>query len=134
MYMEEPSIAALTKTSLGLNNSSVRNALTKYLGKLANSEAIGINITDANGDDPETIEGKYDLIGNGTSWYVVYRMDETDSGGVRKKLAAKADDVELYSTADNPNHATESTCGFTAGYSGTEITAKNYIALLVFGN
>ena len=94
MYMENPTIASKTNDKVELGNEDVKNSLVKYLGKLADTETIGITTT--TDEDEETTTGKYDLVGTSKSWYVVYRLDETDSGGVRAKLKAKASNVELY--------------------------------------
>ena len=127
MYMENPTIASKTNDKVELCNEDVKNSLVKYLGKLADTETIGIT-TD---EDEETTTGKYDLVGTGKSWYVVYRLDETDSGGVRAKLKAKASDVELYGAEEVNN--TAANCGFISLYTATESDADFYVALLVFG-
>ena len=130
MYMENPTIASKTNDKVELGNEDVKKSLVKYLGKLVDTETIGINIT-TDEDEETTTSGKYDLVGTGKSWYVVYRLDETDSGGGRAKLKAKASDVELYG-AEKVNN-TAANCGFVDLYTATESDADFYVALLVFG-
>ena len=135
MYMDKPAIATLTNDKVNLNNGDVKAALQGYLGKLAASDMIGIDITQEDTENEierEIVGGKYDLVGKGKSWYVVYRMDETDSGGVRKKLGEKAADVELYG-ASEINNSTNNHCGFSGTYSyASGQAAEYYVGLVVF--
>ena len=103
MYMDEPKVASLTSIALdgsttiqvgatASDTKTVAEILGSYLGKKANALLTS------------TAEGsvhtsKYGLIGNATSWYVVYTFDTNDSAGVKAKLAAKAEDSDIYGGA-----------------------------------
>lgn len=128
MYMEDSNMAAKTQSEQIISFKETKETLAKYLGKLAATEAIGIDITAGT--------GKYDLIGKGASWFVVYQLDASDSAGVRAKLKAKGNDVELYAAA-SPSTG-ENDCGFTNdttsdAYNKLESTAQYFVALRVFG-
>ena len=58
-----------------------------YLGKKADALTTG------------GASGKYGLIGNAKSWYVVYTFDENDSTGTKEKLASKSKAADLYGGA-----------------------------------
>ena len=91
MYIEEPEIAS--KTSIVFNDATavstsdtrtIAAVLGAYLGKKA---------------DALTASGaakKYGLVGDASHWYVVYALDTDDSAGVKAKLAAQANAVDLY--------------------------------------
>ena len=102
MYMDEPKVASLT--SIALNGSTtiqvgatasdtktVAEILGSYLGKKADA------LLTSTDDDAHT--SKYGLVGDATSWYVVYMFDTNDSAGVKAKLAAKAEETDLYGGA-----------------------------------
>ena len=91
MYIEEPLVASKTSITFGDNTAlsdsderKVAEVLGSYLGKKA---------------DAFTSSGaakKYGLVGDANHWYVVYALDADDSTGVKNKLAAQANAVDLY--------------------------------------
>ena len=133
MYMEDSKAAALTEVKLDGSDTislatNVKTLLAQYMGK--DVSKIGI----ASGKD-----AKYGLVGNSTNWFVVYKMDKSDSVGVRKKLKAKAVTAELYGLAtDEPAGSDDdddvNNCGLVAlATSNTEIdtVVDYYVALKV---
>lgn len=72
----------------------------------AGTEQVGANTTDTTkavlagylGKKSDAIGGsnKYGVVGDKTGWYAVYKIDTTDSAGVKAKLKASAAKVELY--------------------------------------
>lgn len=126
MYMYEPKIAS--KTAIAITGAdkvdadsspkderTIAQVLGSYLGK--KSDAIGITTTvEENKDD--VVAGKYGLIGDGTNWYVVYRLDDTvDTKGIKAKLKDKANASDLYSATVAIKSLVVAS-SFTAGYSG----------------
>ncbi len=91
MYIEEPLIAA--KESIAFNDATavstsdtrtIAEVLGAYLGKKA---------------DALTASGaakKYGLVGDGNHWYVVYALDTEDNAAVKAKIAAKAEEADIY--------------------------------------
>ena len=121
MYIEEPKIASKTSITFGTDEKvdtaegasdtrTIAAVLGSYLGKKA---------------DAFTSSGaakKYGLVGNATSWYVVYALDTDDSAGVKAKLAAQADATDLY------GGASAAATAFTAYYANG---SETHIALKV---
>lgn len=118
MYIEEPAVAALTEikldgtTTVGTetNAPTVVSYLSKYLGKKA---------------DAFTSSGaasKYGLVGDTTSWYVVYTFSPTDdNAAVKAKLAARAKEADLYGGASG---ATTAFTDYYANNNETHIALK----------
>ena len=121
MYIEKPEVASLTAidttnetttaVTIGETNTTVAAVLGEYLGKKA---------------DALTASGaakKYGLVGNATSWYVVYALDTDDSTGVKTKLAAQAQATDIY------GGASAAVTAFTDYYAVADTTT--HIALKV---
>ena len=124
MYMDEPKVASLTSiafngsttiTVTGSTTKTVAEILGSYLGKKA--DALLTSTTEGSAHT-----SKYGLIGDATSWYVVYTFDANDSAGVKAKLAAKAEETDLY------GGALPGTAFFTKYYANS---SEGYIALKV---
>lgn len=95
MYIEEPKIASKTAITFGTDEKvdtadgatdtrTIPEVLGSYLGKKADALKTG------------GAAAKYGLVGDANHWYVVYALDADDSAGVKAKLAAQANAVDLY--------------------------------------
>ena len=92
MYIEEPLIAAKASITFGSNEAvdgttdtrTIAEVLGAYLGKKADALATG------------GAAAKYGLVGDANHWYVVYALGTEDNAAVKAKLAAKAQEVDLY--------------------------------------
>ena len=106
MYMDEPEVASLTKIALdgstkvgakpAKDQEDTRETVAGILGAYLGKKADALLTSTTAGSEHTS---KYGLLGNATSWYVVYTFDEKDSTGVKAKLAAKAEEADIYGTA-----------------------------------
>ena len=120
MYMEDAEAASTSP--IQLNDTAITGKLAKYLGK--SSTATGFNLGDGS--------GKYGLVGGASSWYVVYQFATSDTAGIKAKLNAKANDVDLFGASDAPDgEADGGECGFSDYYDADATTIQTYIALKV---
>ena len=129
MYMEEPEVASLSTIALdgsttigtGDDAKTVASILGAYLGKKADA------LLTTTGDSAHT--SKYGLVGSSTAWYVAYKLDASDSTGVRAKLKDRAEACDLYGVA---TVTTTGDCGFANYYTNAETAGSDfYIALKV---
>ena len=130
MYMDRQEFAKLNiefakaggnKTSTEEDaTETVEAVLAKYLGKTADS------ITKGEDDDAPDI--KYGLVGNTdngvTTWYVVYKIDTSDSAGVKAQLADNAGKTELIGAEAETFAALKAEANYAATHA--------YAALRVF--
>ena len=124
LYMESSDAASATVIAVGgsatINdkNRDVHAALAGYLGKKSNTASLG------------STAGKYSLVASDKSWFVVYQLADSDTAGVRKKLAAKANDADLYGSKAAPDTGTGKEC-LSAYYENKATDAEVYIGLRV---
>ncbi len=128
MYTEDSVVASGTVIALDgtitANPETTKNALTilaGYLGK----KGTGTNASLGNA------AGKYTIVASNVAWYVVYHLADSDTAGVRKKLAAKATASDLYGSKEAPVTTANAEC-FSAYYENKQGNeAEVYIGLKV---
>ncbi len=125
MYTEEPEVASATAIDLEgtvTPDTITKNPLTilaRYLGKKGTNASLG------------NAAGKYTIVASNVAWYVVYHLADSDTAGVRTKLAAKATASDLYGSSTAPDTGTGKEC-FSAYYANTQgDNAEVYIGLKV---
>ena len=136
MYMEYPKVAALSTVALtGLDvvgdttADTAQAVLAKYMGK--STAKIGISAAGS---------AKYGLVGGIDCWFVVYKLDTTDSAGMRAKIKAKAVEAGIYSSTTVPagTSTANADCGLTPPTTAVPLATNvetadtAYIALKVF--
>ena len=133
LYMEHPDLGSAVvdadgSTKVGPvptgddNRKNVAEVLGSYLGKKANALLTST-------EDGSEHTAKYGLIGSTSHWYVYYMLQTADNSTVRGKLAAKADDADLYCSTTAGFVNTADNCGFSDSY--TNVSTNTHIALMV---
>lgn len=110
MYMEDSEVASYTE--IKIEDTDVITKLAKYLGKKYSANSVSLG----------NAAGKYAIVGNELTWYVVYQLADSDTPNMRTKLAAKAKGADLLGQVNAPA-ATKKVIPAQTGDPDTELQA-----------